>query len=103
MVKKVKDKIVVEFESVNIGEDGHIDKNETFEVAFAMYNTLHKVCPGCAMGVLSMLLSMLAIEYTKQGEERKELFDTKDWIEYIVNSSMGAIDKFEHTHTPYNN
>lgn len=101
--KKIKfeDERVIVFE-----EDGegnyHIDRKETFDVAYAMFNTLDKTCPGCAMGVISMLISMLAITYIKEDAKRKKIFDHKDWIEYIINGAMTAIDRHEHTNTSVN-
>jgi hypothetical protein len=80
----------------------HITKEETFDVAFAMFQTLQKTCPGCAMGVLSMLISMLAIDYMKDAEKLGKIFDHADWIKYVINGADTAINRFEHKDTSVN-
>ena len=97
-IKKKSDR-TISFEGVEIVEDNHISREDTFEVAYAMYDTLHKSCPGCAMGVLSVLISMLAIQFTKDLEKNKEMFDHEDWMKYIVEGATSAITKYQQTGT----
>lgn len=101
-MKKKRDKIIIEFEGVEFDDGGHITKETTFEIAYKMFHALHKSCPGCAMGVISMLISMLAVTYIKDEAEHKKIFDHKDWIEYIINGAMTAIDRHEHKDTSVN-
>lgn len=99
MSKRKLDKII-SFESDD--DDHHITKEETFEVAHAMYDTLHKVCPGCTMGVLSMLISMLTVHYLAEEAKRGRIFDYEDWYKYIMDGVHSAVVKFEHKDTPIN-
>jgi hypothetical protein len=93
MTNRKADK-TIEFES-----DTHITKEEAFDVAHAMFETLHGSCPGCTMGIISMLVSILVVNYMKNWEAQKEIFDYEDWIEYMVKMSKDAIERYEQTGT----
>jgi hypothetical protein len=97
----VKHKRTISFES-DIDDNGpHITRDETFDTAYAMYDTLHKACPGCAMGVVSVLVSMLAIHYMKDEIKEGRIFEHEDWIKTILESSNRAINRHEKMNTSH--
>jgi hypothetical protein len=97
MVKtpKRRQRRIVFFESEPVSENSHITKEETFEVAHSMYETLYRVCPGCSMGVLSMLISMLTIHYTEEELKLEKIFDRTDWYKYIMDAVDDAVSRYE--------
>jgi hypothetical protein len=97
--KKRQARITIEFEA---DESHHITLQETIDVAHSMFETLHKSCPGCSMTVLSMLVSMLAIAYIKDSKKEGSIFPHNEWIKDMTNSSMRAIDRYEHIDNPVN-
>lgn len=83
--------------------DDHLDKDQTLYAATQIYDLLERSCPGCAMGVVSMLISMLAVNYTKEEAKHGRIFDHDDWMTYIIDAARAATNKFDRRNTTTNN
>jgi hypothetical protein len=90
----VKNKRTIIFE-----DDSHLSKDVAFDVAYSMFETLRKTCPGCAMGIVSLLVSMLAIQYTKEDMKKGRIFEREEWIKEILEASNRTANTYERTGT----